>query len=177
MLAIVQSVLSLPRYSPLPLPRYSPLLYHMLNTVVALGLARRGGGGLGSPTLGLNNRIEGIFLCIIAQFSVKYSPTDTKFIPDGGLTLPDEGLQPPAPLWRHPWLNNCHKVSKLRVTIIIGNSFKARLKVWLKITPYTVHPLLCHCRCLSTALIIKQFIIKSEQIRTFSGYRSQETAP
>ena len=35
-------------------------------------------GGLGSPTGGLNNRIEGIFLCNVTQFSVKNSPTDTK---------------------------------------------------------------------------------------------------
>ena len=62
-------------------------------------------GGLGSLTEGLNNRIEGIFLCIITQFSVKNSPTDRKYFPDEGLTLPDEGATaPPVTLMRHPCL-------------------------------------------------------------------------
>ena len=56
------------------------------------------GGGLGSPTGGLNNRIEGIFLCIMAQFPVKSSPTETKFFPDGG-TAPSPPLAPPLKLY------------------------------------------------------------------------------
>ena len=46
--------------------------------------------GLGSPTRGLinSNRIEGIFLCIITQFSVGNSPTDTIFFPDEGAIVP-----------------------------------------------------------------------------------------
>ena len=49
---------------------------------------------------GVNNRIEGIFLCIRMKFPVNNSPTDSKFFPDGGLTLPDEK----HPLWRQPWM-------------------------------------------------------------------------
>ena len=47
----------------------------------APGLSRR---ELGSPTGGLNNKIEGIIRCIITQSSVKNSQTDKKFFPDGG---------------------------------------------------------------------------------------------
>ena len=57
-------------------------------------------GGLGSPTMGLNKRIEVTFLCIRTQFSVENSPTDTKFFPvgrGGGKHSPTRGLQPPAP--------------------------------------------------------------------------------
>ena len=36
------------------------------------------------PTGGLKSRIDGIFLCTRMQFSVKNSPTDTKFFPVGG---------------------------------------------------------------------------------------------
>ena len=53
--------------------------------------------GVGFPNRGLNNRIEGLFLCIIKQFSIKNSPTDTKFFPDGGVTLPEEGATAPQP--------------------------------------------------------------------------------
>ena len=53
--------------------------------------------GLGSSTRGLinSNRIEGIFLSIITQFSVGNSPTDTIFFPDEGAIVPCPPLAPP----------------------------------------------------------------------------------
>ena len=53
----------------------------ILPSGVAPGFARRGAG---FPYRGLNIRIVDIFLCIVTQFSVKNSPADTKFFPDGG---------------------------------------------------------------------------------------------
>ena len=42
------------------------------------------GGRLGSLRGGLNKRIEGIFICIITQFTVENLPTYTIFFPTGG---------------------------------------------------------------------------------------------
>ena len=84
-----------------------------------LSFANRGGtricptGRLGSPTGGLDNRTEGIFLCTITKFSVKNSLTDTKYFPDRRVTLPDEGATIPgtplvSPLFaEHAFLASC----------------------------------------------------------------------
>ena len=52
------------------------------------------GEGLGSPIGGLYNRIEGIFLSIRRQFSVKNSLTGINISLTGGLTHPDEPNRP-----------------------------------------------------------------------------------
>ena len=54
--------------------------------------------GLGFPTVELKKRIEGTFLCVKTQFSIKNSLSDMKFFPDrGGQTLPGEGATAPPP--------------------------------------------------------------------------------
>ena len=75
------------------------------NVHIAMVLGRGGARicptrGLGSPTRGLNYRIEGIFLCNITQFSVEKFPDRHEIFPRwGGGTFPDEGaIAPPPPL-------------------------------------------------------------------------------
>ena len=84
---------------------------------LAPGFARR---GVRFPTGGLYNRIEGVFLCIGTQFSVKISPTSIKFPPPNGR------LQPPlSPSCANPLLWMIYKKLQRRLICEIHSDHSA----------------------------------------------------